>query len=106
MAEYLEREATIASIENVLRGRTDEKGSPAYLAFSMFAELIKIAPAADVVEVKHGEWIESDYCLAFIYQCSVCKEDFEFIEGTPEENHWKYCPNCGAKMDVKEGAEE
>lgn len=78
MAEYIEREATIASIENVLRGRTDEKGSHAYLAFSMFAELIKIAPTADVVEVVRckdcqygkGEDHEGSIKVPFMYHCT------------------------------------
>ena len=52
-------------------------------------------PAADIVEVKHGEWKEiithngctPDYdCV-----CSLCGES-----GLPYEN---YCPNCGAKTD-------
>lgn len=51
--------------------------------------------------VKHGEWtvIEDDWTMDTIYQCSVCKEEFVTIEGTPADNLWHYCPNCGAKMD-------
>lgn len=57
---------------------------------------------ADYTKVRHGEWIEfEDNFLDTLYQCSVCKEEFVLIEGTPSENLWSYCPNCGAKMDGK-----
>ena len=45
---------------------------------------------ADVVEVKHGEWIRhKENCL--YNKCSICEK-----EHCREDN---YCPNCGAKMD-------
>lgn len=51
-------------------------------------------PTADVVELRHGEWIwtengEEDYEQFWV--CSVCGEK-DYIETN-------YCPNCGAKMD-------
>ena len=50
---------------------------------------------------KHGEWttIEDDWNEETIYQCSVCKEEFVTIDGTPPENLLNYCTHCGAKMD-------
>lgn len=27
----------------------------------------------------------------------------EYIERTPKQNLWNYCPNCGAKMDGGDG---
>ena len=57
-------------------------------------------PAADVAPVVHGrwevstdEWFETD-----VYTCSKCRESYVLVEGTPKENLWHYCPNCGAKM--------
>ena len=48
---------------------------------------------------KEGEWEEhSDFLCDTFYRCSVCGEDFVTIEGTPIENSWNFCPNCGAKM--------
>ena len=62
---------------------------------------IAVTPTVDAVEVVHGEWttIEDDWTMDTIYKCSVCKEEFVTIDGTPAENLWNYCPNCGAKMD-------
>lgn len=66
----------------------------------VMSSVIKDAPAADVVEVRHGEWIEhdDDWCGAY-YTCSACGCDWTTIDGTPQENNMKYCPECGAKMD-------
>ena len=47
---------------------------------------------ADFVEVKHGYWItrKSIHKEEF-YVCSACASATDDI--------WRYCPNCGAKMD-------
>lgn len=62
-------------------------------------EIVERQPAADVVEVRHGRWIEQEADMDTIYECSVCGEPFVTIDGTPADNLWHYCPNCGAKMD-------
>lgn len=52
-------------------------------------------PTADVVEVKHGEWIHiggDEWC------CSHCGEVVT-TEGSWEHPKKKYCNECGAKMD-------
>ena len=57
-------------------------------------------PQADVVEVRHGEWIEKDDGWdGVLYTCSACGCDWTTIDGTPFENNMRYCPECGAKMD-------
>lgn len=62
---------------------------------------IEDAHAVDAAPVVHGEWIEKeDWGVDdYYYTCSACGEDFVTIDGTPSENLWNYCPNCGAKMD-------
>ena len=57
-----------------------------------FAETL---PTADVVEVKHGEWVGGEfnnYSGEYEEQCSNCKK-------FSREYTRPYCPNCGAKMD-------
>ncbi len=64
-------------------------------------EVVLNVPAADVVEVRHGEWSKQEDKLCHWFICSYCGE-------RPPLNIWKYewhspyCPNCGAKMDGKE----
>lgn len=68
-------------------------------AAPVILNLIEKAPEVDVVEVKHGEWIE--YQTPNIICCSEC----DWGTGVDEKT-FKFCPNCGAKMDLKEGAEK
>ena len=58
-------------------------------------------PAADVAPVRHGRWEDSadEWFGTDVYTCSKCRESYVLVEGTPKENLWHYCPNCGAKMD-------
>lgn len=57
------------------------------------------APTVDAVPVVHGRWEPSDYngfCL-----CSVCRDCY--IDKTwTIGGKWRYCPTCGAKMDLEE----
>ena len=69
----------------------------------VFAEI----PSADVVEVRHGEWIYHDCVSSYDgavsgYSCSECnifvrEEMFEEFEDFYKD----YCGHCGAKMDGK-----
>lgn len=55
----------------------------------------KSTPLADVVEVRHGRWVnERQEGLSSVSaECSLCgKRTLAYF-------HYFYCPNCGAKMD-------
>lgn len=89
MAEYIEREAFIQHIE--------ESDLPDMAKRAVIA-LVRHMPAADVVEVVHGEWIEKQEAIPWceddvevFYECSIC--------GSQSCGESPYCPNCGAKMD-------
>ena len=58
------------------------------------------APTIDPDDLRpKGEWIEQeDFNLDTYYDCSVCGESFCLIDGSPTDNLFKFCPNCGAKM--------
>ena len=59
-------------------------------------------PAADVAEVVHGEWLraEDDWNSLTTIQCSLCREEWCFeTDDDVSLLNYKYCPNCGAKMD-------
>lgn len=50
-----------------------------------------------------GEWIKiyPDHEEWNVYECSHCGEEFDLIEGTPYNNGYNFCPNCGADMRNK-----
>lgn len=48
----------------------------------------------------HGRWISADISGVPYYRCSACGE---YIEAVWTANFdYKYCPNCGAKMDKED----
>lgn len=62
-------------------------------------EALDIAIKALEQQPKTGHWIEKEDCnLDIYYDCSECGESFCLIDGTPTDNLYNYCPNCGAKM--------
>jgi hypothetical protein len=67
-------------------------------AHALAKKLIANAPAADVVPVKHGRWLDMDVLDAHyqpVYKCSECGKE---VADYYIDNH-KYCLHCGAKMD-------
>ena len=86
MAEYIEREAFMEYWNKEFRHLyPNDKYLVALANF----------PTADVVEVRHGEWVDKG---GYFPNCSECDTWTDWSNGTAELN---YCPNCGAKMDGK-----
>ena len=95
MAEYIKREDIVAKFQK-LKDKCKSLKNAIYLD-GVIAVLDSI-PAADVAEVRHGRWefpifADSDNELDPRVKCSECGEiEMAFAR-------WKYCPNCGAKME-------
>lgn len=52
---------------------------------------------------RKGKWIECDDSWDGVYyECSECKEAFTLIDGTPSDNLYNFCPNCGSRNEVNE----
>lgn len=56
------------------------------------------APTVDAVPVRHGKWLPENRTMDAFWVCSCC--------GFPSEAHgafkiYKFCPNCGARMDAE-----
>ena len=101
MAEYIERKMLKSEMTEAMCGTGYQQWA---------IDVIDRLPTADVVEVIHGKW-EAGHYEGGIFdgtnfeKCSVCQ--FERIfEDIRFKTTFNYCPNCGAKMDLKEGAEE
>lgn len=62
-----------------------------------FAQLTDDIPNADVVEVKYGKWANAYSSGTHLYRCTECGEYIEAIWTGGYD--FKYCPNCGAKME-------
>ena len=64
---------------------------------------VQEAPTIDAVPVVHAKWEDAPYVYfgAKRYVCSnCCSDDFWNMRFVITKDN--YCPNCGAKMDLKE----
>lgn len=107
MTEYLEK----AALVRILRAKAEIGRLSEYsVCFDNVAKMIELLPAADVAEVKHGKWIWDpngmDWGLG-TWQCSECACRNNNLPMNNRINPLvfsgsKYCPNCGAKMDLED----
>lgn len=104
MAEYIEREAISEEIRkyyyknppNSSYGEGFDRG------LDRAQRAILDAPAADVAEVVHGQWYMLDDCANDGLYCSACGRRVHHEEFAYKKLKSKYCPNCGAKMDLED----
>ena len=47
-----------------------------------------------------GSWLRYDEEESNAWQCSVCHEVWQLMDGTPAENGMNYCQHCGAEMTM------
>ena len=96
MAEYIKKEEIEQKIQDGLNNLV--LGHDAIEVLGMIYEM----PTADVALVRHAKVIDKIYDdhetikqpWDYRYYCSACK--------IPMRDSWnKYCPNCGAKMDLE-----
>lgn len=90
MAEYIKREAAIEAAKHAWA-----KG----LYPSQYLEDI---PAADVAPVVHGRWIKEKTRDDFdSMKCTACN-GLLLVRWHTRLDFFRYCPNCGARMDLEE----
>lgn len=104
MDEYISRERVQQIIEHIITKyavnyNRKEKWTQFWAdTVRYFDKKVKAVPAADVAEVRHGEWVSNGFCCN---RCSCCGKIAPF-------NSWgyqycsAYCPHCGAKMNGKD----
>ena len=113
MSKYIDVDVFIKSFREALPGlkaQVDPDLTPKACAYlrggeAIIEDLTKF-PAADVAPVRHGEWLNfyGDFSTA---ECELCAELYEVSpDESPQKEYfdafkefYRYCPNCGAKMD-------
>lgn len=95
MAEYIEREALEVELNHRLNFLMGENGEYDHYTsgFDEAVTRVENFPAADVAPVQHGKWLYGDY-YDIGDVCSECDWDSKMTHPS-----YRYCPNCGAKMD-------
>ncbi|MBR3924479.1 MAG: hypothetical protein IKJ45_15275 [Kiritimatiellae bacterium] len=62
--------------------------------YEALVKAVDNAPTIDAEPVRHGRWIHD---INNLYGCSECMTR----ETMSHKNLKKFCPNCGAKMDLE-----
>lgn len=101
MTDYIKREDALEQFDYYDLGE--------YLTTQIRGMLMDV-PSADVAPVRHGHWdvrepmpmhdIKGNLSWGNWYVCTGCGFATTAIEG--HITQYKYCPNCGARMDAKE----
>lgn len=90
MKEYVERKY----FEDIVDYYLGHSNGAEHYAYGIMRGEVRVAPTADVVEIKHGRWENNEYG----YQCSICKGD-SLYDGFNHPVKSRSCPHCGAQMD-------
>lgn len=101
MTDYIKRTDAVKIAEKYGLANGSVLGRHTGLADCIASEISGL-PAADVAEVVHGEWLraDDDWNSLTTIQCSLCSEEWCFeTDDDVSLLNYKYCPNCGAKMD-------
>lgn len=90
MAEYIERSAGVSILRAKANMAVLMDAAP---YFEKAAQMLEKLPAADVVPVVHGRWVDG--------KCSNCGVDIPTDDAHDAifENECRFCYYCGATMD-------
>ena len=84
-----------------LKVRNTSNNATIFDVLGVLDDVEKIIKAAPINEpVKHGQWEESKCLDDCFWVCSCCKFPSTAVAAP---KLYKYCPNCGAKMDAQFG---
>lgn len=101
MDDYIKREQALKLIES--------GGTWGWSKNALYDEM-KNLPAADVAPVVHAKWENCDWVEPYYHGCGTIRIPNAGMKCTncvhvfKKDLLWKdnYCPNCGAKIDLKE----
>ena len=101
MARYIDAEKVIEKISTItIKGRcTDAYEAGINKGLDIATEIINHTPTAYVEPVRHGKWIKTTEPDTR-YTCSRC--DNHYLCDFDLDLDFKYCPNCGARMDKED----
>lgn len=111
MSRYIDIEPLMTP-DNIVEEREDTgiDELPYKIRYGLNIDVIRNAPTADVVEVRHGEWVvdayKGDEIVRIPYvvhehnepYCSLCGT-YALLDGKEDYVPSNFCPRCGAKMD-------
>ncbi len=106
MNEYIDKKAADNALTAAAVADSDKKRRTWAKAIGVLHDI----PAADVAPVVHAKWENCDWVEPYYHGCGTIRIPNAGMKCTncvhvfKKDLLWKdnYCPNCGAKMDLKE----
>lgn len=106
MKKLIELDAALDGVANILDYEI-AKGNSGSISRKGVVDMLTTLPTVDAVPVKHGRWIKwfevvhDAYCISYAphYKCSECNTEYDQYDAM----RMNYCPNCGVKLDWKDG---
>ena len=95
MSDYIDRQAAIDAVSSMFAPTPTQKDM-----VEDCLGIIENLPLVEVEPVKRGKWIYDNQFGWYRASCSEC--GYKRVTDIKAEkwNGWKYCPNCGAKMEA------
>lgn len=94
MENDLIRRSDLLAKKCVIRGQLDPSSPCPTKVTAIPVDVIERAPAVDAVEVRHGKWENGCVCSNCTTHCGP--------RNKATAVYYRYCPFCGAKMDLEE----
>ena len=111
MAEYIDKQVLLERLQRKKAGPANIKYTDGFNdAIMRVRSMVSKAQPVDVAPVVHGQWSRHGFSEDCDLRdtCSVCGHSFYEhlkVSRIPRYHYyccsWKYCPNCGAKMDLE-----
>lgn len=103
MPKYIDSEKIREAIKNYGKGAVNDgiKSLDVVDDIINIAALVDYLPAADVTPIRHGYWKGNKIANYEFETCSNCNNIYDCgeVDVKTFSQFYKYCPNCGAKMD-------
>lgn len=92
MSKYIDRKDALRILNDVLLETAPD--SKEQIAVLKCSHSVRELPTANVAPVVHGSWVPfHSQAAGDIWYCSTCEIGFAA--------RMRFCPNCGAKMDLE-----
>lgn len=96
MSELIDKKRTEAKVFLIARFFIDRSDCEIELVKAVIhrcCEEIDKQPTIEAEPVRHGRWVHHNGGYSDHFECTACGDDIVLT------GKWRFCPNCGAKMD-------
>lgn len=102
MDDLIRRRSVLEGLASIAKAKAKSDAQKAMMGRTMF--FVERLPSVSTEKI--GRWItqwnpahQKEY-----YYCSECREEYSYDGETGiKMNNYKFCPNCGVKMEVEDG---